>query len=531
MELPTKEKYEKMELSERIECFKEFAKEKVTSNALDEIYVRLLQGTSKSVPDSLRENFFEYVSYIKFKNKNKQIRATDDFRKADGHFRSVLNKYEKFLQFIENNVINIDNNNEYNMDQNTEKKTQNFSLNQIFYGPPGTGKTYNTINRALEIICGKDFIDGKDRVELKDEFKNLSEEGQIVFITFHQSMGYEDFIEGIKPNCDNNENISYKIEDGIFKKICDKATGTANYENEFDKIWQKLIEYISDNDKVAIPKLNRGKDLEFGLSSNNSLKFLYPEGAGTLTKDNIFDVYRGLKARESGAYQNYMEAVVQYLKGKYDLNKYEENNIEDHKNYVLIIDEINRGNVSQIFGELITLIEEDKRLGKDEELKVTLPYSKEEFGVPNNLYIIGTMNTADRSVEALDTALRRRFSFEEIMPKPELLKSDMQGIDLQRLLKIINERIEKLLDREHQIGHSYFLEVEDLEGLKQVFKDKIIPLLQEYFFGDYGKIGLVLGKEFVEKMPETKFANFEYDMEDKDVYRLKISDKFKSIYE
>jgi len=163
-----------------------------------------------------------------------------------------------------------------------------------------------------------------------------------------------------------------------------------------------------------------------------------------------------------------------------------------------------------------------------------LPYSKDDegkFGVPDNIYIIGTMNTADRSVEALDTALRRRFSFEEIMPKPELLKSDMQGIDLQRLLKTVNERIEKLLDREHQIGHSYFLEVEDLEDLKQVFKDKIIPLLQEYFFGDYGKIGLVLGKEFVEKIPETKFANFEYDMEDKDVYRLRKSDNFKSIYE
>jgi 5-methylcytosine-specific restriction protein B len=172
-------------------------------------------------------------------------------------------------------------------------------------------------------------------------------------------------------------------------------------------------------------------------------------------------------------------------------------------NYVLIIDEINRGNVSQIFGELITLIEPDKRAGMPEALEVTLPYSKDKFSVPANLYIIGTMNTADRSVEALDTALRRRFSFREMAPEYDLLKgSDYKGISLKSLLEKINLRIEGLLDKDHAIGHSYFLKVSKKEcTLKTVFFNEIIPLLQEYFYGNFGRIELVLGSGFVKSTP------------------------------
>mgnify|MGYP000884496470 CR=1 FL=1 len=204
------------------------------------------------------------------------------------------------------------------------------------------------------------------------------------------------------------------------------------------------------------------------------------------------------------------------------------------KPFVLIIDEINRGNVSQIFGELITLIEDDKRLGKDEALEVTLPYSKEKFGVPLNLFIIGTMNTADRSVEALDTALRRRFSFEEMPPKPELIKQEgklengvLETIELDFLLNTINRRIEKLLDKDHQIGHSYFISVANFTDLKSVFQNKIVPLLQEYFFGDYGKVGLVIGKGFFEPVEnhENIFADFDdYDTSsfaERNIYRIK----------
>src|SRR5690606_16246082 len=197
------------------------------------------------------------------------------------------------------------------------------------------------------------------------------------------------------------------------------------------------------------------------------------------------------------------------------------------KKHVLIIDEINRGNVSQIFGELITLIEEDKRIGKSEELYVTLPYSKEKFGVPSNLYIIGTMNTADRSVEAIDTALRRRFSFEEMPPKYDLegLQQELYGFKAGEILKTINQRIEKLLDCDHQIGHAYFINKNETTIVDSFYKN-IIPLLQEYFFGDYGKIGLVLGKGFVRLKKEEGniFADFDYDyvddLESKPIYEI-----------
>lgn len=216
---------------------------------------------------------------------------------------------------------------------------------------------------------------------------------------------------------------------------------------------------------------------------------------------------------------------------------------KEEKNYVLIIDEINRGNVSSIFGELITLIEKDKRAGCDEELEVTLPYSKEPFKVPKNVYLIGTMNTADRSIEALDTALRRRFSFKEFAPKSYLIKSEgasskvkgqVNGIDLESLLNNMNTRIEKLIDKDHQIGHSYFLKVDTKEKLIHTFKNEIIPLLEEYFFGDYGKIGLVLGSSFVEKVNhDFDFAKFEHydadiqsDLKEKAVFRIKNEDQW-----
>ena len=332
--------------------------------------------------------------------------------------------------------------------QNLEKNSpvyidSNIPRNIIMYGPPGTGKTYNTTKVSINIIQRNENIFENLKLDYREQktlYREYVEEGNIAFTTFHQSYGYEEFIEGLKPYIDDEENLSYRVENGIFKNFCETA-----------------------------------------------------------------------RTRPS-------------------------------EQFVFIIDEINRGNISKIFGELITLIEQSKRQGGTDEIEVVLPYSNEKFSVPNNVYIIGTMNTADRSVEALDTALRRRFSFVEMQPDPEILSTEKyKDVDLSKLLETINQRIEVLIDKDHQIGHSYFIGIEDIDGLIRTFKDKIIPLLEEYFYGDFGKIGLVLGEKFIEqaKYAEKVFAKFTYEndfLEDKKIYRItsfsdwKV-DTFKSIYE
>jgi len=218
----------------------------------------------------------------------------------------------------------------------------------------------------------------------------------------------------------------------------------------------------------------------------------------------------------------------------------------DH-DYALFIDEINRGNVAEIFGELITLIEDDKRMRQENEIRVRLPYSREEFAVPQNLFIVGTMNTADRSAEALDTALRRRFSFIECMPDPSRLQESpyaVEQIDLAELLRSMNSRIRRLVGRDHTIGHAYFmnLDSDDLEDqLRLVFANRIIPLLQEYFYDNWAKIGLVLGSDFVEvEEHDAGFASFDTelweDYEHQTTYRITprrswTLDTFRRIYE
>ena len=203
----------------------------------------------------------------------------------------------------------------------------------------------------------------------------------------------------------------------------------------------------------------------------------------------------------------------------------------ERKNYVLIIDEINRGNISKIFGELITLVEKSKRLGQKDELSLTLPYSNEPFGVPDNLYIIGTMNTADRSIALLDTALRRRFSFIEMMPDTSKL-SEIEGVSLPDLLNAINENITALYDREHQIGHTYLMGINTIIDLKNTFQHNIIPLLQEYFFDDREKIHQVLNKNgFIIPKPHSKDPNKEiFDLLPKDNVKWDDANSYINIY-
>ncbi len=421
--------------------------------------------------------------------------------------------------------------------ENNASACNNNTLNQILYGPPGTGKTYNAINKALEIIENKTKkeLEQEDRNILNSRFDSYQKSGQIEFITFHQSYGYEEFVEGIKPcglnnDCTNeNSNIRYKVEDGIFKKLA--LLAKENYDNVSKigiKELEKKEEYrfklkklkdlietsIDDVDKYVIGDTTtyiyeieddafRYKGDKWG--HNQRMKFddlqkLYIHNIKSRSDIKSLEDISGL-ARQHASY---------YLKMIEELNKIQVPNsthLEVNntlQNYVLIIDEINRGNISKIFGELITLIEDSKRLDADEALEIVLPYSGRKFGVPKNLYIVGTMNTADRSIAQIDTALRRRFVFEEMMPKPYLLvdknneplKIESTEIDVQKILEAINERIEYIYDREHTIGHSYFMDLKDGCNTKlkldEIFKVNIIPLLAEYFYGDWNDIKVVL---------------------------------------
>ncbi|MFT3920445.1 McrB family protein [Cloacibacterium sp.] len=431
--------------------------------------------------------------YSWFSNMNVGLQGTN--------FKSSEEEYYNLLSLI-NNTNEI-----------KKLSSMKLPLNQILYGPPGTGKTYNTINKAIS-ITNPSFDLNQNRDILNQEYARLVEAGQIVFTTFHQSMSYEDFIEGIKPIMNEGEgDLTYEIQNGIFKEICKSAVEISKNSiiDNFDESWEKLIESVKAH--IADEKLLKIGSWEYGLSTKESLKYSSLNSPSqytfTITKQNIKDAYQDKQARPSGAFQKDMLDIVQYMKSHFKLSEYQKDdantgNNEQIKNYVLIIDEINRGNVSQIFGELITLIEEGKRLGNEEELKVTLPYSKKEFGVPSNLYIIGTMNTADRSVEALDTALRRRFSFIEMMPDIGVVeKTDFLDFPRVQIMQKINERVELLLDKNYTLGHSYFIK----DNFRASFKNEIIPLLQEYFYNDFGKMGLILGRGFVREKEISKFSH------------------------
>lgn len=455
--------------------------------------------------------------------------------------RSQISSYSKYnKKELERMAFDIDFRNEILSQLETQTKTEKpmentksdkkTPLNQILFGAPGTGKTYTLRNEYFP-----KYTISEQSISPESYFEEI-----VSGLTWWQTIALallemgtskvNDILENRwvskKALLSESKNVRATIWGNLqFHTIIESKT--VNYTQRqapyiFDKTRDKKWELLETELKDQAPEVY---DI---LDSVNNFK----PNPNKEIKHYVFTTFH-----QSFSYEDFIEGIKPVMEeGKETISYQIENGIfkelclkaqtDPENRYAIFIDEINRGNVSAIFGELITLIEPDKRIGAINELRVKLPYSKREFGVPKNVDIIGTMNTADRSVEALDTALRRRFSFIEMQPNPEVLSnSEYQDVDLKQLLETINQRIEVLVDKDHQIGHSYFIGIQNLEDLKLVFKDKIIPLLEEYFYGDFGKIGLVLGGSFIyQEENKAKFPkNFNYEndyLEDKKVYRF-----------
>ena len=496
----------------------------------------------------------------------------------------------------------------YYEEKSDEMTETGIEKNLILYGPPGTGKTYNTVvyavaiieKQPLEVISAEAKENYSDVLSRYNEYKK---QGRIEFTTFHQSFGYEEFIEGIKPVMNNDSedasaDITYDVVSGIFKDFCEKAASPVSEKkqdlgiNNAPSVWKVSLWSTGDNptrteclenDHIRIGYDSYGAEItpdtdfseEGGRNVLNS--FIYKmkigdivlscytnttiDAIGVITGDyewsgeyddlnrvrkvkwlvkgideNILDINGGKTFSMPCVYEtrininDVMDIVNKYSKNSKEIKSGEEN-------YVFIIDEINRGNISKIFGELITLIEPSKRIGMDEGMTARLPYSKKMFGVPSNVYIIGTMNTADRSIAAIDTALRRRFDFEEMLPQSEVLDGvEVEGISISDMISVINKRIEVLYDREHTIGHAYFIPLKadnSIENLANIFKNRIIPLLQEYFYENYERIRLVLGDnqkpedlQFIQKTSVIENDLFGEDTDEiEDAYKFTINEE------
>jgi len=538
-----------------------------------------LKGVSFEDDVDLRTNhpasrMYEYGS-VAYVRKDPLHRASDE--EMEGDLEALLTGYD--ILSVELGLIPLP-----GPAVPKDTPAMNGPTNLILYGPPGTGKTYQTALVAVQLCDGTEPAGG--RAELMKRYKALKSAGRIEFVTFHQSFGYEDFIEGLRPQTGGDDDDQYgnsggfrlKPEPGIFKRISTVAeqsgsapSGTDAFDLSGRKFFKMSLGRSADQSEIyqaaiegnyialgyggeydwSDPKyekwqsiFDRWKEVEPDIQPNRGDVVQTYSLRGAMKPGDIVIVADGTSkfraiGEVTGPYQFVPgpdefrhRRTVRWLKvfekslpvdfildGKFSMMSIHSLNVKNIKiqalqnliggigdtksgltitpePYVLIIDEINRANVSKVFGELITLLEPDKRLGSDNALTVTLPYSKEEFGVPANLHVIGTMNTADRSIALLDTALRRRFRFQELMPQPELLAeaSAATGIDLAAALTKLNSRIEYLFDREHQIGHAYFLPCKSKADVDDVMRGKVIPLLSEYFYESWEKVWQVLGE-------------------------------------
>ena len=432
------------------------------------IYIKHLE---KTIPDYLKKlEGKDYFSLLEITDLEtiralhhrtyykSEINDLFSLNQEDSYIRSALTKYIEYLKTLDK---------AFSVESKKESKIKNI----ILYGPPGVGKTYSH-KKLISILEKGDSLEELENSDYKtDSFDVVKAEGRYQFLTFHQSYSYEDFVEGFRPTDNGIQRV-----DGLFKELCNNAISKIPMLNigdivesertgyEVVSLSDDLIQLKNKDDKIIpIPRLLIEQLLELLNNGQLTLDDLkkHSDEAGTRFVDRfpaIFDPY-------IYGYRTTIAAICKKIlenKGEASFSK----------NYYLILDEINRGNISKIFGELITLLEEDKRLGEDNELMVTLPYSKEQFGVPKNLYIIGTMNTADKSIVLVDIALRRRFTFVRMEPINEYLPENV---------KKINEIIKERRGADYLIGHAYFMGNHDNEF---VMKYKICPLLEEYFYGE-----------------------------------------------
>lgn len=353
----------------------------------------------------------------------------------------------------------------------------------ILQGAPGCGKTYITTELAVYLCDGEV---PSTREELKKRYKELQKEGRVEFTTFHQSLDYEEFVEGLKPDTDslNDKEMRFVVKSGIFKRICQaaSATTTSNLKEAYNSFAEDVVNYDD------IYKINMPNGSMFGVTINGKGNLSLYTGKdfklnGTLTYENIEKFFYGA---DLGYWKCYFKGIIDVLKKDYKLAA---ENKDANKPYVLVIDEINRANVSKVLGELITLLKKNKRLGEEDEFTVTLPYSGENFGVPDNLYIIGTMNTADRSLGYIDYAVRRRFAFMTIEAKSDVIREFYNGNgELMKkellLFTSVSDLIKDNLNPDFDlndimVGHSYFLAKSD-DDFELNLEYKIRPLLEEY---------------------------------------------------
>jgi 5-methylcytosine-specific restriction protein B len=420
-------------------------------------------------------------------------------------------------------------------------------LNRVLYGPPGTGKTYRSVAEAIAIIDGgtvEELADISEYPVTKKRFDELRGSGQIEFITFHPSYAYQDFVEGIRPVTEEGQ-LRYEVEPGVLKRIAKKAcdnwyesqkpiAAPLTDEERFERAYRLMIADIVESENGVIEAtLSRGAIADVTTTAAGGGVTVQTKGSATaypLSKARVQELWASRAGVTRPAdielpVATYFWAVLQVLLqadsraealAAIDGSSAAAVPINQPalRNFVLVIDEINRGNISKIFGELITLIEDDKRLGRPNELTARLPYSgpAEPFGLPPNLYLVGTMNTADRSIALMDTALRRRFSFVELMPDAKKVPLEpVGGVHLGKLLLALNSRIAFLFDREHTLGHAFFCNLETFENVVAALMGKVIPLLQEYFHEDWSRIQLVLDGPRFEKDLQLVFVEEEVD--------------------